>query len=252
MSGGFTMTGFPYAVRLISGVAAGLTATISSNTSDTITASGMDFVLLGVSPGDAYCIIPIDTISSLFGSNTLLGGTSSASADIVTISSSAQFSYYYNTSLGYWVTTSGPTINRNNIPIPLNSVVSITRKSSELKLTVLGRVPDSRAMIAVANSGSTYTHTGFPTDITLGALAMETRVSGWRSASSSASADLLGVNTGSAWFFFFHNGSNWQQTSGPAINRNAVNIPAGAAIRIFRPGIASGTGYFIRNMPYSI
>lgn len=251
-SGGLAMAEFPYAVRITSGTAEGLTALITANTADTVTVSGADFVALGVAAGDRYSIIPVDTLNSLFGSNTLLGGTSSADADIVTLSTTSQLSYYYNTSLGHWVRITGPTTDRGNTPILPDSVVSVVRKSSQLSLTLTGRVPDSGVMVAVSNLGSTYSHSGFPTDTTLGSLALQNRISGWVSSPSSASADLVGINSGGSWLYYFHNGTNWQRITGPATNRDGIVIPAGTALRYYRVGPGSGLSYFRRSLPYSI
>jgi uncharacterized protein (TIGR02597 family) len=251
-SGALTLPGFPYAVRLQSGQAAGLTLTVASNTADTLTVNGVDLTALNVAAGDRFTLIPVDTLSTLFGSSTLLGGATAADADIVTLSSTSQLSYYYNTTLGRWVRTSGPTTDRGSTPIPPDTMVSITRKSDALSLVFLGQVPTSRTMISVANSGSTYTNTGFPISVTLGALALQSRISGWVSAPSAASADLLGINSGGAWTYYFHNGTNWQRTSGPATNRDTVPVPVGAAIQIFKAGIASGNSYFIREVPFAL
>lgn len=253
-SGALVLPGFPYAVKILSGQAAGLSLLVSSNTTDTINVSGVSLTTLNVAAGDRFTLVPVDTLNTLFGSNTLQGGATAADADIVTLSSTSQLSYYYNTALtpARWVRTSGPTADRGTTPILPDTVVSITRKSSAMTLVFLGNVPTSRAMISVANSGSTYTNTGFPTAVTLGSLALQTKVPGWVSSASAASADLLGVNSGGAWTYYFHNGTNWQRTSGPTINRDTVAIPAGAAIQLFKAGIASGNTYFIRDVPYSL
>jgi len=251
-SGALVLTGYPYAVRITSGSAAGLTLSVTSNTADTLTISGADLTTAGLAAGDKFRLIPVDTLNTFFGASTLLGGTTPDAADIVTLSSSSQSSFYYNTSLGRWVRTAGSTADRGNTPIPVDSAISITRKSSQMTLTLLGRVPESRAMIAVGNAGSTFTHTGFPTDVTLGSLAIQSKIPGWVSSVSPASADLLGVNSSGVWIYYFHNGTNWQRTSGSAANRDTISIPAGAAVKIFRVGVAGGTSYFTRDLPYSL
>lgn len=251
-SGALTLAGFPYAIKFLSGQAAGLTLTVTSNTTDTISLTGINLTTLNVAPGDRFTLIPIDTLNTLFGSSTLQGGATAADADIVTLSGTLEVSYFYNTTLGRWVRTSGPTTDRGATPILPHTAVSITRKSNALSLVFLGQVPTSRAMISVANSGSTYTNTGFPTAVTLGSLAIQTRIPGWVSSAVPASADLVGINSGGIWSYYFHNGTNWQRTSGPATNRDTVSIPAGAAIQIFRVGIAAGNSYLLRDAPYSL
>ena len=105
-AGALATAAFPYAFRITSGAAIGSTFTITANTIDTLTTTGVDFTTLGLvtgASGDSFRLIPVDTLSTLFGSTTLLGGTTATDADIVTLSSSSQLSYYYNSSLGRWV-----------------------------------------------------------------------------------------------------------------------------------------------------
>jgi hypothetical protein len=244
---------FPYAFRITSGTAIGSTFTITANTTDTLTTTGVDFTTLGLvtgASGDSFRLIPVDTLNTLFGSTTLLGGTSSTDADIVTLSSTSQSSYYYNSTLGRWVRTIGPTTDRGNTIIAVDSAVTVTRKSSAMTLRFTGRVPDVRFSLVVANAGNTYTHTGFPTDVTLGVLSLQTALSGW--VSSASTADILWVDIGGGSAAYFHNGSNWQRTIGPATNRDSVNILAGTPIIIFKRGTASGSSLLIRNLPYSL
>ena len=252
--GALATAAFPYAFRITSGAAAGATFGISANTTDTLTTSGVDLTALGVLTGvsgDTFRLVPIDTLNTLFGSNTLLGGTSAAQADIVTLSSNSQSSYYYNTTLGRWVRTTGPTTDRGNILILLDSAITIARKSTALTLRFTGRVPDVRFSLEVPNAGTTYTHTGFPTDVTLGVLSLQTALPGWVSASSASNADILSVDIGAVSSAYFHNGTNWQRTTGPSTNRDSIIIAAGIPIIIFKRGSASGTSTLNRNLPYS-
>lgn len=253
-SGALASAAAPYACRITSGAAAGVTFTITANTEDTISTTEVDLSTLGLiagASGDSFRLIPVDTLFTLFGSNTLLGATNSTDADIVTLSRVSQLSYYYNTSLNQWVRTTGLTTNRNNIPIPQDTVVSITRKSSGMTLRFPGRVPDVRFKLAVPNAGTLYTHTGFPTDVTLGVLSLQTALPGWVSSASSANADTLTVGVGVTSLTYFHNGTNWQRTSGLTTNRDSISIAAGTPIIIFKRGNASGVTYWTRNLPYS-
>lgn len=250
VGGALSTTSFPYAIRFTSGSAEGVTLPITANTADTLTTSGRDLVALGVTAGDKFRLVPIDTLNSLFGSSTFLGGANVASADVVTLSSSVALSYYYNTSLSRWVRTTGPTTDRGDIQIPPDSVIAVTRKGGAIDLVFTGIVSNHRFAVAVANSGSTYTHAGFPTDVTLAALALQNRIPGWVSNAAPGVADTLAVSSGGTWLTYFFNGSNWQRTTGPATNRDSIVIPAGAAIQIFKRGSASGTTDFTRSVPF--
>src|SRR6185503_9817824 len=133
---------------------------------------------------------------------------------------------YYHSTLSRWVRTTGPTTDRGNIPLPLDGAVVVTRKASAMILTFIGRVPDVRFRTSIHNAGPTYLHTGFPTDVTLGALAMQTALPGWISAAVADNADTLSVSTGADWLNYFHNGTFWQRTTGPATNRDGIVILA--------------------------
>lgn len=253
-AGALATTAFPYAFRITSGTVAGAIFAISANTIDTLSTTGVDLLTLGLvsgPSGDSFRLIPVDTLNTLFGSSTLLGGTSQADADVVILSSNAQLAYYYNNTLARWVRTTGPTIDRGNTPIPFDSVISINRKAAALTLRFSGRVPDGRFRLTVPNSGSTYTHTGFPTDVTLSAFSLQSALPGWVSSPVANSADALSVGVGAASLTYFHNGTNWQRTTGPALNRDAIAIPAGTAIQIFKLGSTAGTSTLVRNVPYS-
>lgn len=255
-AGALANPALPSAIRITTGAAAGTTLPISANTADTLTFTGVDLTTLGLVTGvagDTLRVLPLDTLNTLFGGTTFLGGTSAAAADLITLSSSGtQLTYYYHTTLARWVRTTGPTSDRGNIPIPLEGAISVTRKSTALTLTFLGRVPAVRFSVPVANAGPTYTHSGFPTDISLGALGLQSRVAGWVSAATAGAADTLSVRSGADWLSYFHNGTFWQRTTGPATNRDAIVIPAGTPLLIFKRGAAAGTALFTRALPYPL
>ncbi|MDO8541531.1 MAG: hypothetical protein Q7S40_13915 [Opitutaceae bacterium] len=255
IAGALATPSFPYAIRIITGAAVGATFPIGANTTDTLTFFSVDLTTFGLvtgTAGDSMRIIPVDTLNSLFGATTFLGGTNPTEADMITLSSSGtQLSYYYHTTLSRWVRTTGPTTDRGNIPIPLDGAISVTRKSAAMTLTFVGRVPDMRFSVAVPNSGPTYTHTGFPVDVSLGVMSLQTALPGWLSASTPGTADTLSVSIGAGWLSYFHNGAFWQRTTGPATNRDAIVIVAGTPILIFKRGTAAGASYFNRALPYS-
>ncbi len=254
-TGALALPAYPYAVRITTGVAAGVTLSVNANTTDTLTVSGRDLTTLGITAGangDLIRLIPVDTLNSLFGSATLLGGATAADSDILTLSVASETSFYYNTSLGRWVRTTGPTTDRGNTPIPFDCVIRITRKSSAFALRISGYVPECRVNWAILNSGSTYTHSGFPQQVTLGNLALQNTLSGWVSNAAPGLADTIGVSSGANWSFYFHNGSYWQRTTGPSTNRDGIVIGVGVALQVFKQGTASGFSTFERDLPYSL
>lgn len=243
----------PWLVRITSGPSAGKTLDVTANTATSLTVSGADLTTLGLTAGtDTFELVPMDTLWSLFG-NTLQGGTSPSTADNVQVrSGTSWFAYYFDTNLGYWRRTLGPASNSNNLPIRPHSGVQLIRRGSPLTLTFAGRVLATPFRAPVNNATSTVIHAGFPTDTTLGGLAVQSLLPGWRSNPSVASSDQLAVHNGVTWVNYFHNGSFWQPASGAATDSGAVAIPAGALLTIQRPGTTSGTTDLVRSPPYSL
>lgn len=254
-TGAFAMPAYPYELKILTGAAAGVRLPVVGNTTDTVTVAGRDLTQLGIAAGtngDRLQLIPVPTLDSIFGPDTFLGGSSPANSDIIILGNYAQFSYYFNTDLNRWLRTTGPTTDRGGTPIFSGSAISVTRKAETLVLRFFGTLGTTRWVHQVPNSGSTYTHTGFPTDVALGELSMQTRLPGWISASSADLADILGVSGGAGWLLYFHNGTHWQRTTGPATNRDSIVIPAGTPIQIYKRGIAGGVMDFTRELPFAL
>jgi len=241
----------PWLLRLTSGPATGKLLDITATTATTITISGADLTTLGLTAGaDTFELIPVDTLGSLFGSTTLLGGTSASRADNVLVRSGTSWlAYYYDTHLGFWRRTIGSATNSNNVLIRPATGVQVVRRGPALTLTLTGRAPATAFRTSVNNANSTVLHSGFPTDTTLGALALQTLLPGWRTGTAGDTALLF---SGTTWVGYFHNGSNWQPTIGPAVNSDAQAIPAGALLTIQRPGSSSGSTNLTRLLPYQL
>jgi hypothetical protein len=244
----------PWFVRLTSGAAVGKLLDVVANTATTLTLSGADLTTLGLTAGvDTFELVAGDTLFSLFGNNALLGGTSASTADNVQVRSGVSWlAYYFDTNLGFWRRTIGPATNANNVLIRPGSGVQIIRRAPATTLTFTGRVPALAFRVAVNNASSTVIHSGFPTDTTLGALALQTLLPGWRSMPTPTGADTLSLFNGTGWVSYFHNGSFWQPTSGAPTNSDGQPIPAGALITIQRPGTAAGTTDLVRGLPYPL
>lgn len=246
---------YPYDLHILSGSGEGARLAITANTTDTVTITGRDPAGLGVvggTSGDLFELVPVDTLDSLFGPDTFLGGDSAASADIVTLGSTSRDAYYFNTTLGHWTDVAGSNANLDATRLSPDGMVAVTRKGAEMVLRITGGVPVSRTNILIADQGSTYLHTGFPTTVTLGNLGLQSLLSGWRSNAAVAQADLLGVASGPGWVFYFHNGTNWQRASGSTSARDTLAIPAGTPIRIVRRGSTAGFTALLRARPFSL
>jgi hypothetical protein len=243
---------YPYDLQILSGAGTGARIAVIANTTDTIQVSGRDLVALGVVVGDLFQLVPVDTLDSLFGPDTFKGGSTPAEADIINLGESDRVSYFYDTTNGQWRRTDGITTNRGNTRIPPNGMVAVSRKAGAFTLALIGAVPIAQTNVPVSDQGATFTHTGFPTNISLGALAIQSRLSGWISHVEAAQADVLSVAVGASWVSYFHNGSNWQRAPGGAASRDAIIIPAGTPIRILRRGLANGSSALVLPLPYTL
>ena len=253
-TGNLASASAPWLVRITSGASAGKTLDITGNTATTLSIGGADLTSLGLTAGtDTFELVPLDTLWTLFGSDTVQGGTSAALADNVQVRSGASWLvYYYDTNLGFWRRTVGPATNSNNTVLRPGSGLQVMRRSAALSLIFTGRVPATPFHVAVSNASSTAIHAGFPTDTTLGGLAVQTLLPGWRSGPSAATSDLVALYNGTTWLNYFYNGSFWQPNTGPATNSNAQAIPAGAVLAIQRPGTTTGSTELVRPLPYSL
>jgi hypothetical protein len=243
----------PWLLRITSGASAGKTLEVASNTATTLSFASVDLTSLGLTAGtDTFELVPIDTLWTLLGSNTVLGGTSAALADNVQVRSGATWiAYFYDTNLGFWRRTIGPATNSNNVLIRPGMGLEILRRNTALTLTFTGRVLDAPFHVAVNNATSSAIHAGYPTDTTLGGLAVQTLLPGWRSGATATGSDLVSLYTGSAWVNYFYNGTFWQPAIGAATNSDTLAIPAGAVLGLQRLG-TSGTTDLVRPLPYSL
>lgn len=238
----------PWMLKITSGPAAGRTLDIVANSATTLTLSGADLTTLGLAAGaDTFELVRMETLSSLFGSAALQGGTSASVADNVQIRSGTTWlAYYFDTNLGFWRRTIGPATNSNNVLIRPQSGVQIVRRAAAVSLTFTGRVAATPFHATVNNASSTVIHRGFPTDTTLGTLALQTRLPGWKGG------DLVSLHNGTTWIAYSFNGSFWQPAAGPVTNTDTTAIPAGALITIQRTGATSGTTDLTLELPYSL
>jgi len=243
---------YPYDLQLLSGAGAGARLAVVANTPGTLELSGRDLVALGVLAGDLYQLVPVDTLDSLFGADTFKGGPTPAEADIVALGESNRIGYFFDTTSAQWRRTDGPTTNQGETRIPPNGMIAIGRKAGAFTLTLIGAVPISPTNIPVSDQGATFTHTGFPTDITLGSLAIQTHLAGWISNADAGQADVLSVAVGASWVSYFHNGSHWQRAPGNVTSRDAIVISGGTPIRILRRGLGGGSRPLVLPLPYTL
>lgn len=248
-TGSLAVPSAPWAVRLASGAAAGKLLDVTANTSTTLTVSGANLTTLGVAIGDSFELVPLDTLGSLFGPAPLDGGTSAATADVVQLRSGAAWvAFYYDTNFGHWRRTTGAPVNSDDTVIRPGSAMMVVRRGGSTTLTLVGRVLGTTYRTPINNASTTAISAGFPMATTLGDFGLQNLLSGWRSGTTTSTADSIGLYNGSAWVPYVYNGAHWQTTGGAS--SDAVAIPAGAAILIQRPGSAAGTTDLIRAKTY--
>lgn len=245
----FSSPATPHFLRILNGINEGALYPIIANTADTLTITG-DVSAGGVATGDRYEIIAAHTLGSLFG-DSLLGGPAAKAADnIVFLDGPNTLTYYYNTDRSRWERSDDSTSSQDDVVIRPDSGFYLVRKGPALNLVFPGRVPVSGVRIPVANTGSTLITYGFPVDITIGQLALQNAIPGWKSNPTSAGSDTISIyNSGSVLTYYF-NGSNWRWTSGAPTNRDSIVLRAGTPFSVNRTGTATGTEAYTKAKPY--
>lgn len=261
--GAFSLAASPYFVRLTSGAHSGrlypVTTTANTATRIFLDTEGVDLTTLGLAvgaQGDAFEIIPADTLATFFGSAAagselvVQGAGEPNAADLVQIwNGTVWLRYYFNTLWRRWAldTDSITDPARDTVLLRPDRGMMITRRAdTPLDLAVVGRVlaVPQRAMHLRTENGRTFLATMQTGDITLGGLALQhsDRAPGWRAAADPAQADLLAVWSGATWFSFYYNDQvgHWQRVGEPAGNRDDFLIRAGTPVWIQRRTPATG------------
>ena len=262
----------PHLIEITSGAAQGrmlLISTAAANTADTITIAPEEAtrtgnlanlgIVAGAENGDTYRIRPVDTLSSFFGTpeTTLIrGGTSSSTADTITIVSNGQsVTYFYNTGVtpNRWSRVALGNPDASNTPLPPYAGLQYARlANTPLEFIVTGKVPSGQREVSIKNSGSTILAPFWPVSQTLAQLALQTTPN-WLKSSSSSSADTIVLSSAGSLNTFFHDGSNWRRVGlgNPLANTNTV--PVGASIMINKR-TSGGAGYaaYENTAPYNL
>lgn len=257
----------PYYLRIKTGAAAGrvLMVNTSANTSSRVnlTNDGLDLTTVGITTGasgDVYELVLADTLNDLFGGK-VQGGVDALSADNVqTWTGASWLTFYYNTTRNRWerdVDTAASPSRDNFVLRPDRGIMIQRRAATELRLYVIGRVPELAPRYINSRPGTTFLSAGLPLDVTLGTLALQTQAPGWQGGATYttalADADLVQVWSGASWLNFYYDTTNnrWQRAAEAAqTNRNTFSIPAGRPIMIRR--LSAGPTLVSLPMPYTI
>ena len=262
--GALSTAATPYFIRITSGVATGRTFLISTsasnpNTASTVTVDNQGTPLtganVGIVAGDRYELFPAYTLSSLFG-NSVLGGTSSSVADVVRLHNGSGWTeYYFNTSTnpGHWRVGSVP-VSQDNVAIrPDSGIIFYRRGTSQIDLTLMGKVPSTDLQIVVNEVGATFV-TGFPMDFTLDASDYKSMPTWVQNTGSVTDADKVTAYLSGSWksFNYSQSAGQWRVSTVPVNQGPLVTIPAGIPVIIESPSGATGLKIWKRTLPYSL
>lgn len=244
----FLPTVNPYYLRLRSGGAAGRILLVESNSESRLdlNTDGTDLSQTGgaaVAPGDAFELVPADTLGSLFGSGTLQGGEAVAQADNVLVWAGADYrTFYFNSKRQRWEDAADPASSCDTFVLrPDRGFLIVRHAATDLRLNLIGRVPESAPRLWHARPGVTLLGAELPVDTTLGALSLQNRAKGWRGSgdflAAYTEADLVEIRVGSTWkvFYFDRVGQHWQLAGNATRqNQDGFVVPAGAPLLIHR------------------
>jgi hypothetical protein len=260
--GGLSGVANPYYVRFRTGTLAGRVMIVSTTVANTASriflgTDGTDLTQAGVAvgaQGDGFELILADTLGSLFGNNTVQGGTADTAADTVQVWGGGSWLYfYYNTTRLRWEASTdiAASPSRDNFVLrPDRGFMLARRAAVELRMYVTGRVPETAPHTFHTRPGTTFLSAGVPADVTLGALAFQAQ-SGWQPG---VTADLVQIWGGGSWLYFYYDSTlgYWRSTTDvPASpSRNLFVVPAGRPLMIRRSTAGETLLNFFK--PYTI
>lgn len=263
----FAAAGSPYFITIRTGAEAGRTLLVTANTANTLTVDAEDTPLntagfAVVANTDAFELYAGKTLGSLFGttatsgtlSSGVQGGSSTATADNIYVpSGNSTVTYYFSTTLNFWV-LDGTTTSANNLILYPDDGYLIYRNGATANLGfVTGRVPSSKLLSKIPGGATTEISSRFPADTTLAGLNFGSPGT-WITGTSDATADNLSVWNSGGWYWqtYYKNTSNqWIEVGGDGTDQSAIPIPTGSALQIVKRGTATGSTSFLgQALPY--
>jgi uncharacterized protein (TIGR02597 family) len=264
----FATAGSPYFVTIRTGAEAGRTLLVTANTANTLTVDPEDTPLntagFAITANtDSFELYAGKTLGSLFGATAtggiltsgVQGGTSTATADNIYVpSGNSTVTYYFSTSLNFWV-QDGTTTNANNLILYPDDGYTIYRNGATGSLNIAtGRVPSSGKLLTKVPGGTiTEISLRYPADTTLGALNFGSPGT-WITGATDSSADNLGVWNSGGWYWqtYYKNTSNqWIEVGGDGTDQSNIPILTGTALQITKRGTATGSTSFLgQTLPY--
>ena len=220
----------PHSLQIVGGKADGLVLTIASISGSVITTS--EPVPAAVKADlDRARIIPNWTLGTLFANGGgLTGGATAAAADKVAVESAGIVTeYYYNTTASQWQKTDDAGGSMNDVAIPLQGGVRVTRVAgADFDFVLSGVVRSGTQRARVRDAATTILCYPFAeAGVTLGNSGLADLVV---PGADVASADEVIINGIS----YIHSVAGWRLASGGTASQNGVVIPPGGAVEIVR------------------
>lgn len=219
-------------VQIVSGPNEGIAATITANTSDTLTtAEDLSTLLAG---GESFAIRKYTTIADVFGPENeagLVGGANAGAADNILIPDGAGgFGFYYYKNAGLiggtgWRSSASPSIDEANKILPFGEGFLVRRIASEdISLVVTGSVIVNDSIIPF-ESGINWAAPVAPKTYTIADFFGPNNEVGLVGGANAGAADniLLPDGSGGYLFFYFKNagligGTGWRSSASPSID----------------------------------
>lgn len=266
----FSNPAVPYFVRILSGNAAGRVIPVSTsipNTSSRLFLSADGIPLdqgAGPTSGDRIELLLADTLIGFFGTDTLQGGPDATNADNVQVwANTSWLIYYYNTTRSRWersTDTAASNSRDNQLLRPDRGFMIVRRGTTNLQIFLTGRVPTLPPKHHIVRQSYTFFNSGIPVAMSLGHLSLQTRVSGWRGATSGSAAltsgDLVQVWGNTAWVYYYYDTSrnSWQRTTDTATSnsRDSILLQPGHAfmLGVNNPASTLEANYVQVPLPY--
>jgi len=238
-------------VQILSGANTGVSATIASNTADTLTTvEDLDSLLSG---DEAYAVYPYTTLADVFGAANevgLDGGSASGNADNILVQNGSAFDTYYFKDSGLggtgWRSSTSPSVDASGTAIPYGvGVIVVRRQAADLELVVAGTVFSSDAITPV-EVGFNWKTASIPVEITLAGLFGASNEAGLDGGSASGNADNILVFQSSGDFNTYYykesglGGTGWRSSTSPSVDEANASIAPGEMFIINRSG---GAGF---------
>jgi uncharacterized protein (TIGR02597 family) len=241
-------------VMILSGDNAGMSTTITANTTDTLTtADNLSSILNGT---EDFAIHKYTTIADVFGADNsagLKGSSGAGTADNILIQTGASsFSTYYYKNAGFiggtgWRSSASSSVDASNAIIPHGAgIIVVRQESADIDITVSGSVFEGDAVTPV-EAGFNWKTASIPVDLTLAGLFGANNEVGLVGGVHAGQADNILVfnDSGNLVTYYYKNagfigGTGWRSAASNSVDEaSTVIVEPGEMFIIKRSGGAA-------------